>query len=91
MQLDAPPLKPLGVAPTAQFDLVILTYQAWYLAPALPMTAFLKSSAGQHRIRNKPVITVVACRNMRLSAQRTMQQLIAEAGSQLRDHLAFTD
>ncbi|MBS1162063.1 MAG: hypothetical protein H6R15_4482 [Proteobacteria bacterium] len=91
VQLDAPPLKPLGVAPNAQFDLVILTYQVWYLSPALPMTAFLKSPAGQHLIRNKPVITLVACRNMWLSAQRTMQQLIAEAGGQLRDHLAFTD
>ena len=91
VQLDAPPLKPLGIPAEQQFDIVILTYQVWYLAPALPMTAFLKSQEGQRLIKGKPVITLVACRNMWLSAQETMRRLIAEAGGQLRDHLAFTD
>lgn len=91
VQLDAPPLKPLSLTVNQQFDLIILTYQVWYLAPALPMTAFLKSPEGKRLIKGKPVITLVACRNMWLSAQETMKQLIAEAGGQLRDHLAFTD
>lgn len=91
VQLDAPPLKPFSIATEQPFDLVILSYQVWYLAPALPMTAFLKSPAGQKLINGKPVVTLVACRNMWLSAQETMQKLIAEAGGQLRDHLAFTD
>jgi len=91
VQLDPPPLKPLSIAADRQFDLIILTYQVWYLAPALPMTAFLQSPAGQQLIKGKPVITLVACRNMWLSAQATMRRLIAETGGQLRDHLAFTD
>ena len=91
VQLDPPPLEPLSIPADRQFDLVILTYQVWYLAPALPMTAFLKSPAGRQLIKDKPVVTLVACRNMWLSAQETMRRLIAEAGGQLRDHLAFTD
>jgi hypothetical protein len=91
VQLDAPPLQKLTVQADANFDLVILSYQVWYLAPALPMTAFLQSPAGQRLIRGKPVVTLVACRNMWLSAQDVMRRLIAEAGGQLRDHLAFTD
>jgi hypothetical protein len=91
VQLDAPPLKALSISADQYFDLVILTYQVWYLAPALPMTAFLKSPEGKRLINGKPVVTLVACRNMWLSAQETMKQLIAEAGGQLRDHLAFTD
>jgi hypothetical protein len=91
VQLDAPPLKPLGMPPDIAFDLVILTYQVWYLSPALPMTAFLQSEQGQRLISGKPVITLVACRNMWISAQNTMRRLIAEAGGQLRDHIAFTD
>ena len=91
VQLDAPPLKPLSISADQPFDLVILTYQVWYLSPALPMTAFLKSPEGMRLIKGKPVITLVACRNMWLSAQETMKQLIAEAGGMLRDHLAFTD
>ncbi|MCH2221415.1 MAG: hypothetical protein MK097_14005, partial [Dechloromonas sp.] len=75
----------------SEFDLIILCYQVWYLSPALPMTAFLHSDAGKSLIRNKPVVTLVACRNMWLSAQETMRQLIAEAGGKLCDHIAFTD
>lgn len=91
VQLDAPPLRPLGIPADTPFDLVILTYQVWYLSPALPMTAFLKSEAGRQLIAGKPVVTLVACRNMWLSAQETMKQLIAAADGQLIDHLAFTD
>jgi len=91
VQLDAPQIKPLNIALDADFDLVILSYQVWFLSPGLPMTAFLKSPEGQRLINGKPVITLVACRNMWLSAQETMQRLIAEAGGQLRDHIAFTD
>lgn len=91
VQLDAPPLKPLSVGADDDFDLIILSYQVWYLSPSLPMTAFLKSSEGQALIAGKPVVTLVACRNMWLSAQETMKRLIAEAGGKLRDHLAFTD
>ena len=91
VQLDAPPLHPLGIAADTQFDLVILTYQVWYLSPALPMTAFLQSAEGRQLIDGKPVITLVACRNMWLSAQATMKQLISAAGGRLIDHIAFTD
>jgi len=91
VQLDAPTLRPLGVAADTPFDLVILTYQVWYLSPALPMTAFLQSPCGRRLVSGKPVITLVACRNMWLSAQETMKQLIADAGGRLIDHLAFTD
>lgn len=91
VQLDAPPLKPLSIPAETDFDLVILTYQVWYLAPALPMTAFLKSAEARRLLAGKPIVTLVACRNMWLTAQETMQHLIAEGGGQLRDHLAFTD
>jgi len=91
VQLDPPPLKPMAIPANVDFDLVILTYQVWYLSPALPMTAFLQSAEGKRLIAGKPVVTLVACRNMWLSAQATMKRLIAEVGGQLRDHLAFTD
>jgi len=84
-------LQPLGIAADTPFDLVILTYQVWYLSPALPMTAFLLSPEGRQLVSGKPVITLVACRNMWLSAQETMKHLIADAGGRLIDHLAFTD
>jgi hypothetical protein len=89
--LEAPELEPLGVRADERFDLVILAYQVWFLAPAGPMIAFLKSEAGRTLLRGRPVVTVIACRNMWLSAHETMQRLIAEAGGELRDNVAFTD
>lgn len=91
VQLDPPPLQPMRLNGDEDFDLVVLAYQVWFLAPALPMTAFLQSPAGQALLRGKPVVTLVACRNMWLSAQQTMSRLIAAAGGRLVDHVALVD
>jgi hypothetical protein len=89
--LDAPALEPLSVRADSHFDLVVLAYQVWYLSPAGPMTAFLKSEAGRRLLRGRPVVTVIACRNMWLTAQETMKRLIEEAGGRLRDNVVFID
>jgi len=91
VQLDPPPLEPLSVSPDAHFDLVILAYQVWYLAPAGPIAAFLKSQEGKQLLRGRPVVTVIACRNMWLLAQETTKALIHEAGGRLRDNVTFVD
>lgn len=87
--LDPPQIDPLTV--NGQFDLVILAYQVWFLAPAGPIVAFLKSDAGRALVRGRPVITVIACRNMWLTAHEAMKRLVAEAGGELRDNVALTD
>jgi hypothetical protein len=89
--LEPPELEPLALRPDQHFDLVVLAYQVWYLAPSGPITAFLKSEAGKQLLRGRPVVTVIACRNMWLSAQETVKRLIGEAGGQLRDNVVFTD
>jgi hypothetical protein len=90
--LDPPQLEALTVLPAnARFDLVVLAYQVWFLAPAGPVVAFLQSVAGRALVRGRPVITVVACRNMWLTAHETMKRLVAEAGGELRDNVVLTD
>src|SRR5216684_506899 len=89
--LEAPTLEPLAVRAEEHFDLVVLAYQVWYLAPSGPMTAFLKSESGRRLLRGRPVVTVIACRNMWLLAQETVKRLIQEAGGRLLDNVAFTD
>lgn len=89
--LEPPALEPLAVRAEERFDLVVLAYQVWYLAPAGPMTAFLKSEAGRRLLDGRPVVTVIACRNMWLMAQETVKRLIQEAGGALRDNVVFTD
>lgn len=87
--LDPPALEPLSDKVRGHFDLVIIAYQVWYLAPSGPIAAFLKNHGDL--LRGRPVVTLVACRNMWLTAQETVKRLIREAGGELRDHIAFTD
>src|SRR6266581_2026775 len=82
--LEPPELEPLSVRAEEPFDLIILAYQVWYLAPSGPITAFLKSEAGKRLLRGRPVVTVIACRNMWLVAQETVKQLIQGAGGRPR-------
>jgi len=91
VQLAPASIEPLSLPAEAEFDLVVLAYQAWYLSPSQPMTAFLKSADAARLLRGKPVVTLVACRNMWLMAQEKMKAMIAAAGGELRDHIALTD
>jgi hypothetical protein len=89
--LEPPELEPLSPRAEGSFDLIVLAYQVWFLAPAGPMVAFVRSDAGRRLLRGRPVVTVIACRNMWLNAQETMKRLVREAGGELRDNVAFTD
>jgi hypothetical protein len=85
------PLKPLTLKGDENFDLVILPYQVWFLSPSQPVTAFLKDPIVQRVLRGKPVVTVIACRNMWLVAQEKMKTLLATAGARLIDNVTLID
>lgn len=91
VRLDPRPLAPLTVVAGEKFDLIIVAYQVWFLSPSQPIAAFLQSSSGRQLLDGAPVVTVIGCRNMWLSAQETVKRLIAEAGGSLRDNIVLTD
>ncbi|MEN9974213.1 MAG: hypothetical protein RLZZ282_219 [Verrucomicrobiota bacterium] len=84
-------LAPLTLTGDECFDLVIVPYQVWFLAPSQPVTAFLQHPHGERMLRGKPVITVIACRNMWLLAQEKMKWLLAQVGARLIDNVVLTD
>lgn len=86
-----PQLKPLGLSGDEDFDLIILPYQVWFLAPSLPMTAFLKHPLAKRLLTNKPVVTVIACRNMWLMAHEKMKTLLRDCGARLLDNIVLVD
>lgn len=90
VHLDPPPLKPLQFDPDAHYDLIILAYQVWFLSPSLPITGFLKSPEARV-LRGKRVVTLIACRNMWLSAQAKVQALLTERGARLIDNVVLVD
>lgn len=88
--LDPPALRPMAFDPDSRFDLVVLAYQVWFLSPSLPMTGFLKSAAARV-LRDTPVITLIACRNVWLSAQEKVKTLLTQAGGRLIDNVVLVD
>jgi hypothetical protein len=89
VQHDPAPIKPWKA--DGRFDLVVLCYTVWYLSPAPPITAMLKSEEGRRVLRDTPVITVTACRNMWVMAQEQVKALLQDARARHCDHVALID
>lgn len=84
-------MSPLGIDPDADYDLIILGYTVWYLSPSIPVSSFLQSSMATRLLKDRPVITVVACRNMWLMAQEKVKQRIQDAGGHLKGNIVLAD
>ncbi|MFV1992467.1 MAG: dialkylresorcinol condensing enzyme [Acidiferrobacterales bacterium] len=89
--LDPAPIKPLTIDTDKEFDLIIIAYQVWFLSPSLPIVAFLQSADAKKLLANKPVVTLVGCRNMWLSAQDKMRVMLTRLGAQLVDNVVLQD
>ncbi len=87
----APAMKPLDIDCEENFDLVILAYQVWFLSPSLPTTGFLKSEAAEKLLLDKPVVTLIGCRNMWLMAQEKMKSELQRLGARLVDNVVLID
>lgn len=91
VHLRPAPLQPLTLTGDEDFDLVILPYQVWFLAPSQPITAFLQHPVAARLLKGKPVITVIACRNMWLTAHDKLKGLLAPTGARLIDNVVLID
>jgi hypothetical protein len=88
---EAPGIDPLpGLAPSERIDLVVLCSQVWFLAPSLPVQAFL-GSAWAGRLRDVPVVTLIACRNMWHTASEQIKRRLRELGARHLDNIVATD
>ncbi len=74
-----------------EYDLIILGYTVWFLSPSIPVTGFLQSGQAKHLFKNKPVVTVIACRDMWLTAQEKMKRLLMSLDARLLDNVVLTD
>ena len=88
--MDGCEIKPLDDI-AEDYDLIILGYTVWYMAPSIPITAFMKSEQAKKIFKDKPVVTLVACRDMWVLAQEKMKEMLKELDARLIDHVALTD
>lgn len=89
--MDPPEMAPFGLTGEEDFDLVILAYQIWFLSPSLPVVGFLKSEVGKKLLTGRPVVTLIACRNMWLNGHRKMKGLLEQIGAIHCDNIVLTD
>jgi len=73
------------------YDLIILGYTVWYMSPSIPMSAFLQSQEAKKIFKDKPVVSVVACRDMWILAQEKVKKILKDLGARHLDHVALTD
>lgn len=89
---DTAPLRPLALrADDTPFDLVIVFYQVWFLAPSQPIATFLRDPLAAKLLAGKPVVTVIGCRNMWMLAQEKVKRLLDACGARLLDNVVLTD
>jgi len=88
--LDPPDIK-MDLDPESTYDLIVLAYQVWFLAPSLPITAFLQSDTGKRVLKETPVITVIGCRNMWANAHEAVKNMLSDAKATLLDNIVLVD
>ncbi len=87
--LDGCAVHPVDCADN--YDLIILGYTIWFLSPSLPVTGFLQTEQAARLFKDKPVITVIGCRDMWLIGQEKMKSLLKGLGARLLDNVVLTD
>jgi len=74
-----------------KYDLIILSYQVWYLSPSIPINSFLKNKISKILFKETPVITVIGCRNMWIMAQEKVKKLLVHNQAKLVGNIALVD
>lgn len=84
-------LEPLSINLTVTYDLVVIAYQPWFLSICVPINSFLQSAEAKILLANKPVITIINCRNMWLTAQEKMKKRLLHIQANLIGNITFVD
>ena len=73
------------------YDLVILGYQPWFLSPSIPSNSIINSSEFKAVLKDTPVVTISAGRNMWLNAYDRIRKSLKDAGGKLTGNIALVD
>jgi hypothetical protein len=84
-------LQPFSQNMNKEYDLVVIAYQPWFLSICIPINSFLQTPEAQKLLAGKPVITILACRNMWLGAQEKMKAQLQKLQGNLIGNIAYVD
>ena len=87
--------KPVALAPfelkESKYDLVVFAYQPWFLSPSIPANSVLSHPSVINILKDTPVITLIAARNMWLNAQEKVKTILKNNGANLVGNIALVD
>lgn len=84
-------LEPIHIDTSVNYDLVVIAYQPWFLSICVPVSSFLQTPEAKLLLNNKPVVTIINCRNMWLGAQEKMKQRLLDVKANLVGNITFVD
>lgn len=84
-------LESLKIDSTVNYDLVVIAYQPWFLSVCVPINSFLQTEEAKQLLANKPVVTIINCRNMWLGAQEKMKKQLLHLKANLVGNITFAD
>lgn len=74
-----------------KYDLILFGYQVWFLTPSIPIVSFLKSEFAEKLLKNTPVITISATRNMWMLSQEKLKTHFKRLQTKLVGNIALVD
>ena len=75
----------------SKYDLIVLGYQPWFLSPSIPSNSLLNHPDFKAVLKDTPVITISAGRNMWLNAYDRIRRSLKDAGANLVGNIALVD
>ena len=84
-------LAPFTINYEENYDLVIIAYQPWFLSICIPISSFLKTEEAKKLLKDKNVVTILACRNMWLTGQEKMKVHLQNLQAKLVGNITFVD
>src|SRR5476651_649435 len=73
------------------YDLVILGYQPWFLSPSIPSNSIIQHPKFRDVVKDTPVVTISAGRNMWMSAFDRIKIMLNEAGAKFTGNVSLVD
>src|SRR5688572_10701283 len=59
-----------------RYDLVLFAYQPWYLSLSIPANSILYEPQVRNILKDTPVVTLIAARNMWISSQEKLKKIL---------------
>src|SRR5574340_291737 len=84
-----PAIQPMAIGPDERFDLVVLAYPVWFLAPSLPVQGFLQSQYAKV-LEGTKVITLCVNRKMWHSASEMCKERLRKLNAFHIDNVVVT-